>query len=143
MVPEKHGGASTTTKGGRGGGRRVSVFLAFFARAFQRLPQHHPNAHGDLDDATWVLLRLDVSQELAHYRASVIQSVGISLSVVMLGLAAFWFFGMMQRYLLASGEYGNPASIHVAGRRALEVIATARSDVARLLNTDATATARL
>ncbi len=80
------------------------VFPAFFAKAFQHMSQHAPGAHGDLDKATWVLLRLDVSEELAHYRASVIQSVGISLSVVILGLAAFWFFGMIQRYHLANAS---------------------------------------
>jgi class 3 adenylate cyclase len=80
------------------------VFPAFFARTFQRLHTPHPNAPGKLDEATWVLLRLDVSEELAHYRASVIQSVGVSLSVVVLGLAAFWFFGMIQRYRLANAS---------------------------------------
>ena len=43
----------------------------------------------------------------------------------------------MQRFLVASGDYGNPASIHIAGRRAQAVIANARSDVAGLLNTAA------
>ena len=68
------------------------------------MPQHHPAVHGDLDQATWVLLRLEVSEELMHYRASVIQSVGISLSVMVLGLGSFWFFGMIQRYRLASAS---------------------------------------
>jgi class 3 adenylate cyclase len=77
------------------------VFPALFARTFPHLHTPHPNAHGKLDAATWVLLRMDVSEDLAHYRASVIQSVGVSLSVVVLGLAAFWFFGMIQRYRLA------------------------------------------
>lgn len=80
------------------------VFPAFFAKEFKRMPPHHPNAHGVLTDATWIILGLDVSDELAHYRTSVMQSVVISLSMVILGLAAFWFLGMIQRYRLASAS---------------------------------------
>ncbi len=87
------------------------VFPAFFAREFQRIPPHHPPGHGALDDAAWILLGLDVSDELAHYHASLIQSVVVSLSVVLLGLGAFWFFGVMQRYRLASASLADLENI--------------------------------
>lgn len=87
------------------------VFPAFFAREFQQIPPHHPPAHEVLDDAAWILLGLDVSDELARYHASVIQSVVISLSVVLLGLGAFWFFGMLQRYRLASASLADLENI--------------------------------
>ena len=41
--------------------------------------EQKPHAHGDLDKAAWVLLGLDVSEELAHYRASVLQQVAIAI----------------------------------------------------------------
>ena len=87
------------------------VFPAFFVRDFQRIPPHHSYMHEALDDAAWILLGLDVSDELAHYHASVIQSVVVSLSVVLLGLGAFWFFGVLQRYRLASASLADLENI--------------------------------
>lgn len=40
----------------------------------------------------------------------------------------------MTRCLTTSASYGNPSSIHVAGRRANEAIEDARAEIARLLN---------
>ncbi len=80
------------------------VFPAFFARAFQRMQQHHPDTKGALEDAKWIILGLDASEGHAHYRSIVIQSVFVSLSIVILALGAFLFFGMIQRYQLASAS---------------------------------------
>jgi class 3 adenylate cyclase len=79
------------------------VFPAFFARAFQSM-RHHGTNRSSLHNAKWILLRLDASEEQAHYRNIVIQSVFVSVSMVILGLAAFVFFGMIQRYRLANAS---------------------------------------
>ena len=44
---------------------------------------------------------------------------------------------VMQECLASGQPYANPASIHVAGRESAEVVAVARNQVARLLNTTA------
>jgi hypothetical protein len=80
------------------------VFPAFFAKTLQSMHQHHPQHASSLDAATWVLLTLHASAAHAHYRDLVIQSVIVSLSTVVLGLAAFFFFGMIQKYQLASAS---------------------------------------
>lgn len=80
------------------------VFPAFFPEVVQRLGMSHPHHDSALDKAKWIILALDTSEGYAHYRASVIQSILVSLGTVILGLAAWGFFGMMQRYQLASAS---------------------------------------
>jgi class 3 adenylate cyclase len=80
------------------------VFPAFFAATFHRLQSHHPPANDPLDQARWIVLGLDASEAQAHYRDTVMQSVLVSLGIVLLGLVAFWFLGMIQRYQLASAS---------------------------------------
>jgi class 3 adenylate cyclase len=80
------------------------VFPAFFAATFQRMQHHHPAANDTLVQARWIVLGLDASDAQAHYRDLVVQSVLVSLGIVLLGLTAFWFLGMIQRYQLASAS---------------------------------------
>ncbi|MEE8301389.1 MAG: adenylate/guanylate cyclase domain-containing protein, partial [Candidatus Tectomicrobia bacterium] len=47
---------------------------------------------------------LDASKEQAHYRDIVTQSIFVSLSMVILGLGAFFFFAMIQRFHLANAS---------------------------------------
>ncbi len=80
------------------------VFPAFFARTFQRMQRHHPSTNGALNHTKWIILGLDASEGHAHYRSIVMQSIFVSIGVVILGLGAFLFFGMIQRYQLASAS---------------------------------------
>jgi class 3 adenylate cyclase len=80
------------------------VFPAFFARAFQRMQHNHPRGVHSLNNAKWIILGLDASDAQAHYRDIVTQSVFVSVGMVILGLGAFFFFGMIQKYQLASAS---------------------------------------
>lgn len=59
------------------------VFPSAFARAHQ------------------IILGMDVAQAQAHYREMLTQTVLVSLSVILVGLSAFFYFGLIQRYALA------------------------------------------
>lgn len=80
------------------------VFPAFFAEVIQRMGNQHPHHDSALDQAKWIILALDTSEAYAHYRDNVMQSILVSLGTIILGLAAFFFFGMIQRYHLASAS---------------------------------------
>lgn len=86
------------------GGVLELVFPAFFARDLSRRRAQHSQAENTLDNAKWIILGLDVSTAQDHYRETVVQSVFVSLAIVILGLAAFLFFGIIQRYQLASAS---------------------------------------
>jgi class 3 adenylate cyclase len=88
----------------RAAGTMEMVFPAFFAKTFSLLSLHHPHANDPLRHARWVVLGLDASEAHAHYRDIIIQSIFVSLGIVFLGLTAFWFFGMIQRYQLANAS---------------------------------------
>jgi hypothetical protein len=80
------------------------VFPAFFAATFQRMQPHHGLANAPLQEARWMIIGLDASDAQAHYRDTVVQSLLVSLGIVLLGLVTFWFLGMIQRYQLASAS---------------------------------------
>ncbi len=80
------------------------AYPAFFAQAFQRMPHPHGHHNGELNNAKWILLGLDAAASLAHYRDIVWQSVFLSGAIVLLGLGAFVFFGMIQKYQLANAS---------------------------------------
>ncbi|MEE9147763.1 MAG: adenylate/guanylate cyclase domain-containing protein [Candidatus Tectomicrobia bacterium] len=80
------------------------VFPAFFARDSQRLQLHHPDVHSAVNSARWIIIELDASQAQAHYRSIIMQSVFLSIGFVIVGLGAFLFFGMIQRYQLANAS---------------------------------------
>ena len=80
----------------------VMAFPAHFAEALRRMGNSH--AHGDrsVDRAKWVVLTLDTAEAYAHYKDSVVHSVLVLLGTIILGIAAFFFLGMIQRCQLAS-----------------------------------------
>jgi len=82
----------------------VMAFPAHFAEVLQRMGNDH--AHGDrtVDRAKWVVLTLDTAEAYAHYKESAVQSILVSAGTVVLGIAAFFFLGMIQRYQLASAS---------------------------------------
>ena len=82
----------------------VVAFPAHFAEVLRRMGDTH--AHGDrsVDRAKWVVLSLDTAAAHAHYKDGVMHSVLVSLGIVILGIAAFFFLGMIQRYQLASAS---------------------------------------
>ena len=51
--------------------------------------------------ARWIILGMDISQAQAHYREMLTETGLVSISVIIVGLSAFGFFGMIQRYALA------------------------------------------
>jgi hypothetical protein len=71
---------------------RSLVFPAFFARLLQGMRQHHPDHDSSLDNAKWIILGLDASEAYAHHKELVIQSIFVSMSIMILGVAAFCFF---------------------------------------------------
>lgn len=82
----------------------VTAFPAHFAEVLQRMDSTH--AHGDrsVERAKWVVLTLDTAEAHAHYKAGVIHSVLVSLGTVIIGIAALFFLGMIQRFQLASAS---------------------------------------
>ena len=82
----------------------VMAFPAHFAEVLQRMGNTH--AHGDrsVDRAKWVVLTLDTAEAYAHYKDGVVHSILVSLGTVVLGIAAFFLLGMIQRYQLASAS---------------------------------------
>jgi class 3 adenylate cyclase len=87
------------------------VFPAFFTMPFQGMRHHRPNGNGALEQAKWIVVGLDASEAQAHYRSIVMQSIFVSASMVILGLGAFVFFGLIQRYQLASASIEQLESI--------------------------------
>ena len=51
--------------------------------------------------ANQIILVMDISQAQAHYREMLTERVLVSLSVILVGLSAFGYFGLIQRYALA------------------------------------------
>ena len=61
----------------------------------------HPSGNGSFNDARWVMLELDVTEAYEHYRAMVTQKVMLAIIVVLFGISAFFFIGVIQKYYLA------------------------------------------
>jgi len=76
------------------------VFPASFAGS--SLGTHaHPEGNDVFNNARWVLLQLDITGAYEHYRDMVTQKVMLTLLVVIFGISAFFFVGVVQKYSLA------------------------------------------
>jgi class 3 adenylate cyclase len=76
------------------------VFPASFMGA--SLGMHtHPEGQDLFSHARWILLRLDVTEAYEHYRDMVTQKVLLAILVVLFGIAALCFVGVVQKYALA------------------------------------------
>jgi class 3 adenylate cyclase len=76
------------------------VFPASFMGA--SLGTHtHPEGQDFFAHAKWTLLRLDVTEAYEHYRDMVTQKVLLAILVVLFGIAALCFVGVVQKYALA------------------------------------------
>jgi class 3 adenylate cyclase len=91
------------------------VFPASFMGA--SLGTHtHPEGQDLFSHARWILLRLDVTEAYEHYRDMVTQKVLLAILVVLFGIAALCFVGVVQKYALAhaSIEYLEKIKHHLA-----------------------------
>jgi class 3 adenylate cyclase len=77
-----------------------AVFPASFTAS--SLGTHtHPEGQDFFQHARWILLQLDVTEAYAHYRDMVTQKVLLVILVVLCGIAALGFVGVVQKYALA------------------------------------------
>lgn len=61
----------------------------------------HPEGNDVFNNARWVLLQLDETEAYEHYRDMVTQRVMLAIIVVICGISAFFFVGVVQKYSLA------------------------------------------
>ncbi len=79
------------------------LFPVFFAQFSERIYHHSENNRLRENDA-WIVLGLRASETHAHYKGMIVQSIFVSIGMVILVLVAFIFFGIVQRYQLASAS---------------------------------------
>ncbi|MDH3601474.1 MAG: adenylate/guanylate cyclase domain-containing protein, partial [Candidatus Tectomicrobia bacterium] len=79
------------------------LFPVFFTHSSEAISYHSGNK-GIRENDAWIVIGLRASEAYAHYKGMIVQSIFVSIGMVILVLVAFVLFGIVQRYQLANAS---------------------------------------